>query len=150
MTFVPTPVVRALAGLTLLVVGIFIGMLISHRVISAQVTHYGNTQMAGGSVLINVLDDIAPYLASTLVGGMVLLPLTLAAWTWSRPMPRGLRIAAVVLFAGLIILGAVVLGLGGRAPASTTQPHTAPLPVSEYIRGRLHPFLLRFSAVQET
>jgi hypothetical protein len=114
MTFVRRPAVTILAVLTLLVVGIFIGMMISHQVIRAQVTHYGNTQMAGGSVLINVLDDIAPYLAYTIVAGTALLPLTLAAWTWSRPMPRSLRIAAVVLLAGLIILGAVVLGLGRR------------------------------------
>ena len=87
-TLVPASAVRILAALTLLVVGIFIGMMISHRVISAQVTHYGNTQMAGGSVLINVLDDLAPYLATALLTSLGSILLTLAAWIWSRSMSR--------------------------------------------------------------
>jgi hypothetical protein len=88
VTLVPASAVRILAALTLLVVGIFIGMMISHRVISAQVGHYGNTQMAGGSVLINVLDDLAPYLATATLTSLGSILLTLAAWIWSRSMLR--------------------------------------------------------------
>lgn len=125
--YVPSLVFKGLAALTLLVVGVFIGMVISHRVISEQVLHYGNTQMAGGSVLINVLDDIAPYLAYTIVSGVVLLPLILAAWTWSRPMSRGVRFAALALIAVLVISGAVTVGLGRSTPVTVVAPPT-PLP----------------------
>jgi hypothetical protein len=122
-------VVKILSTLMLLALGIFIGMLITNRLIVAQLDVYGEANMAATSVMLDFMDDILPYLAVSMIASLALAPITLAAWTWSRPMPRGLRLTALALVAALVIFGAVTVGLGRSAPVTSVPPMTpTPLP----------------------
>lgn len=138
-TLIPPAAVKVLVILTLLTTGIFIGMVITNQLIQAQIDVYGEANIAATSVMLDFMDDLLPYLASAMVGSLLLAPLTLAAWTWSRPMPHSVRLTALALgapalgalalVAVLIIFGAVTVGLGRSSPVTVVAPVTpTPLP----------------------
>ena len=90
-------VLSLLVGLTIFALGGLVATILINRLLVAQVKVYEIYSMTSASTVINLIDDMAPYLAGYIVGFSVLLLVTVGVWALSALPAHARRYGVVVL-----------------------------------------------------
>lgn len=122
-------VIRLLGAMTLLAIGVLGGLLISNRLLTAQLAVYRDVNMPSASVIIDLMDDfvgplVGAFLATFVTGA---LTLTVSLLSGRRRSPRRTATAAVLVI--LLVSAAAWFGLGRSQSAEPVPPMT-PTPVA--------------------
>lgn len=128
-SFVPRGVPIALTTLALLAAGIVIGLILGNHVLVTQRGIYGEANMSATSVVLDLLDDLLPYLVWSITGTVLLTVLAVASWLLAVVRSPALRHGFVALLVLLTVAAAIWFGLGRRTTQGPVRMVT-PTPVA--------------------
>lgn len=123
-----SPLAILLVALNAFVLGSCISLVIINRLLARHLEIYVSADnMAAGSTMLDLMDDILPiyFLCGTI--GLLVLLLSAALWAWTRTQSRFLRWGTVFL---LVLLFVFLIGfwLLGASSGAIPPPHMTPTP----------------------
>ena len=121
------PIPPLLLALDTFVLGGFAAFLVVDRLLNDQLAHYAPRHMDAASAILDLLDDLIPYLVVCGATSLVLVLSTICVVVWRRSRSRVLRYGTVLL-ALLMIAFALGAGFSGRGMTPPVPPMT-PTPV---------------------
>ena len=119
---------RVLVALDLVILGGLAALLIVNRLLIAQLDVYeAYGLMSSGSVVLDFMDDMLPYLAIAGSSFLLLVFATISVWLWGHSRARMPRYGVVLL---LLVIGVMIAWtFVGRSDNVVSVPMMTPTPV---------------------
>lgn len=121
----PVSLLSILWSIDLVAVGAMLGFILMNRVLVHQMAVYGEARMVQVSVILDLMDDILPYLAGSMLAVSLLSLAVLVVVLLSRPMSPMMRTVAWAALCTLVVLSGIWVFAGRRGQA-TTVPMLTP------------------------
>jgi hypothetical protein len=106
-------ILRILIILSVFTLGGLVSMLIVNRLLDAHFTIYGETYMAESTAILDIMDNLLPYLGSYTIAFVILTLAVITVWFWAKvPMRYRLYWVAVLALVFVIVVGWRLSGQG--------------------------------------